>query len=235
MMSDKQAQLTLHLSPQELYRLDNFLFAQAETEQAVRNFCFLQDPCFLYLYGAHGTGKTHVLIACAEAVQQAGHRAIYVSLRELMQSSEPAILEALEHTDLLCIDDIDEVVGHTAWEEALFHCFNRLQAMNGHLLLAAQANARSININLPDLRSRLATGLAYALPDMQDEQKQRAMMLQSKARGLTMNQAAADYLLRRYERDMPTLINVLQQLDKASLQAKRRLTIPFIKQVLGHD
>jgi DnaA family protein len=87
---------------------------------------------------------------------------------------------------------------------------------------------------LPDLRSRLATGLVYQLTSMSDQQKQQALILQAQSRGLSMSDEVAQYLLRHYGRDMPALMTVLQQLDKASLQAKRRLTIPFVRQVLGN-
>lgn len=233
-MSIAQTQLTLRLTSQEIYRFDNFLFSQQETQHALDAFCGLDALNFIYLRGEAGTGKTHLLIACAERVQEAGHRVIYASLNELMQTSQPAVLESLEQTDLLCLDDLDAIAGHKDWEVALFHCFNRLHDARRHLLVAAKHSPSHSCIQLPDLRSRLATGLVYQLTTMNDDQKQQALILQSQSRGLNMNDDVAQYLLRHYGRDMPALMDVLQQLDKASLQAKRRLTIPFVKQVLGN-
>jgi DnaA family protein len=232
-MSVAKTQLTLRLSPQEIYRLDNFLFAKAETERVLTAFCKLDNLDFLYLYGETGTGKTHLLIACADAVQRQGFRVIYLSLAELKQTSQPAVLQSLEQADLLCLDDLEAVAGEAEWEEALFHCFNRLHDARGKLLVATTHNPANIELNLPDLRSRLATGLVYQLTSMNDEQKQQALILQSQSRGLSMTDDVAQYLLRHYGRDMTALMIVLQKLDKASLQAKRRLTIPFIRQVLA--
>jgi DnaA family protein len=234
-MSVAQTQLTLRLTPQEIYRFDNFLFAKPETSQALDAFCSLQSMDFLYLAGEAGTGKTHLLIACAEKVQQQGHRVIYLSMAELIATAEPAVLQSLEQADLLCLDDLEAVAGHREWEVALFHCFNRLHDANGHLLVATEHSPANITIELPDLRSRLATGLVYQLTNMSDEQKQQALMLQSQSRGLSMSEDVAQYLLRHYGRDMPALMQVLQRLDKASLQAKRKLTIPFIRQVLAGE
>jgi DnaA family protein len=231
-MSVAQTQLTLRLSPQEIYRFDNFLFAKPETERALMAFCQLDSLDFIYLCGEQGCGKTHLLIACAEKVQQQGQRVMYLSLAELVETAEPAVLEALEQVDLLCLDDLEAVAGHRDWEVALFHCFNRLHDARGHLLVATQHNPANTRISLPDLRSRLATGLVYQLGSLADEQKQQALILQAQTRGLMMSDEVAQYLLRHYGRDMPALMAVLQQLDKASLQAKRRLTIPFIRQVL---
>lgn len=234
-MSVAKTQLTLRLSPQEIYHFDNYLFAKTETKQALEAFCQLDNLDFLYLYGETGTGKTHLLIACAEKVQQLGFRVIYLSLAELIKTSQPAVLQSLEHADLLCLDDIEAVAGQPDWEVALFHCFNRLHDAKGSLLVATEHNPANTRIQLPDLRSRLATGLVYQLTNMTDEQKQQALVLQSQTRGLTMSEEVAQYLLRHYGRDMPALMTVLQQLDKASLQAKRKLTIPFIRQVLAGD
>lgn len=233
-MTVAQTQLTLRLTPQEIYRLDNFLFAKPETEQALEAFCALDSLDFLYLCGEGGTGKTHLLIACAERVQQLGYRVIYLSLAELIQTAQPAVLESLEQADLLCLDDLEAIAGNQEWEVALFHCFNRLHDAKGHLLVATEHNPANTRIELPDLRSRLATGLVYQLTSMSDEQKQQALILQAQSRGLSMSDEVAQYLLRHYGRDMPALMTVLQQLDKASLQAKRRLTIPFVRQVLAN-
>ncbi|GAB4288450.1 MAG: DnaA regulatory inactivator Hda [Methylophaga sp.] len=233
-MSVAQTQLTLRLTPQEIYRFDNYLFAKSETARALQTFCELDSLDFLYLYGETGTGKTHLLIACAEKVQQQGFQVIYLSLAELVRTGQPAVLQSLEHADLLCLDDLEAVAGHHEWEVALFHCFNRLHDAKGHLLVATEHNPANIEITLPDLRSRLATGLVYQLASMSDEQKQQALILQAQSRGLMMGAEVAQYLLRHYGRDMPALMQVLQQLDKASLQAKRRLTIPFVRQVLSN-
>lgn len=233
-MSVAETQLTLRLTPQEIYRLDNFLFARAETEQALKTFCQLDHLDFLYLSGENGTGKTHLLIACAEKVQQQGFRVIYLSLAELRQTAEPDVLQSLEQADLLCLDDLEAIAGNREWEVALFHCFNRLHDAKGHLLVATEHNPANTRIELPDLRSRLATGLVYQLTSMSDEQKQQALILQAQSRGLSMSDEVAQYLLRHYGRDMPALMTVLQQLDKASLEAKRRLTIPFVRQVLAN-
>lgn len=232
-MSVAKTQLTLRLTPQEIYRFDNFLFSRPETEQALSAFCALDNLDFLYLYGEKGSGKTHLLIACAEKVQQQGFRVIYLSLAELLQTSQPAVLQSLEQADLLCLDDLEAIAGKREWEVALFHCFNRLHDAKGHLLVATEHNPANIDIQLPDLRSRLATGLVYQLGNMTDEQKQQALILQAQSRGLTMTDEVALYLLRHYGRDMPDLMSVLQRLDKASLQAKRKLTIPFVRQVLS--
>ncbi len=226
-------QLTLRLSPQEVYRLDNFLFADEALHEAVDEFCTGQGYGFLYLCGASGAGKTHLCLAIAEQLQQQTSVA-YLNFQELLQTAEPAALISLMQADVICCDDIEAISGDNAWQEALFHAFNELRHQQKRLLIVTENPPAQLIIELADLRSRLATGLVFQLPVMADQRKQQALILQAQSRGLILSEEVAQYLLRHYGRDMPSLMAVLQKLDKASLQAQRRLTIPFVKEVMQH-
>lgn len=229
----KQTQLTLRLSPQEVYRLDNFLFADAALREAVDEFCHRQGYGFLYLCGASGAGKTHLCLAIAEQLQQQ-HSVAYLNFQELLHTAEPAALSSLLEADVICLDDLEAITGNLAWQEALFHAFNELRQQQKPLLIATENPPVQLKLELADLRSRLATGLVFQLPVMADQRKQQALILQAQSRGLILSEDVAQYLLRHYGRDMPSLMAVLQKLDKASLQAQRRLTIPFVKQVMQY-
>lgn len=87
---------------------------------------------------------------------------------------------------------------------------------------------------MPDLQSRLATGLVYQLDSLNDNAKQKVMQVQSRARGLEIPPEVTQYLLRHHSRDLLELMQALQRLDKASMAEKRRLTVPFVRQVLQH-
>ncbi|HET8807402.1 MAG TPA: DnaA regulatory inactivator Hda [Methylophaga sp.] len=223
----------MRLSPQEVYRLDNFLFADEALREAVDEFCQDQGSGFLYLCGVSGAGKTHLCLAIAEQLQQQTSVA-YLNFQELLHTAEPSALMSLMQADVICCDDIEAVSGQEAWQEALFHAFNELRHQQKRLLIVTENPPAQLNIALADLRSRLATGLVFQLPVMADQRKQQALILQAQSRGLILSEDVAQYLLRHYGRDMPSLMAVLQKLDKASLQAQRRLTIPFVKEVMQH-
>jgi len=231
-MQTLATQLPLRLNPQEVYRLENFHFSQAEIKQAVVEFCQGITINYLYLWGESSSGKSHILMAASEHALEQAKRALYLPLAELVSSTSPEVLESLEQLDLLCIDELEAIEGNKEWEEGLFHCFNRLQQFGCQLLIASKHNPATSDIKLPDLRSRLATGLIYQLDSLDDKAKQQAMIVQAQARGLELSEEVANYLLRHHSRDIRELINLLQILDKASMAAKRRLTIPFIRQVL---
>ncbi len=186
---------------------------------------------YLYLWGEEGVGCTHLLqAACHESVIL-GRSACYLPLKNYAILPATA-LEGLERLSLVCLDNIDAIAGHGVWEEAVFHFFNRLRASHIPLLVADHKAARYLNIKLPDLKSRLSWGTPYQVHALEDNEKLAALQIRAKARGLVLSDEVGRFLLRRCARDMQALYHTLAKLDAASLSAQRRLTIPFIKEVL---
>ena len=229
-MTLSTTQLPLRLNPQQVFSFDNFYFPHKELELALTDLCNSDRLDFLYLWGEKSVGKTHLLLAASEYKEL---RAFYLPLSELVLSASPKILESLEFLDLLCIDGLDAIAGLADWQEAVFHCFNRLQLSGCKLLISAQANPANIKLTLPDLRSRMGTALVYQLESLDDAGKREALILQAQSRGLELSEEVANYLMRHYSRDMSLLMALLLELDKASMAAQRRLTIPFIRPFLN--
>lgn len=227
------AQLPLGLRLPDTARLDNFIPGpNAEALAAVRHCATTPGAAMLYLAGPAGSGRTHLLQAACRAVQSAGLQAAYVPLADRAVLS-PALLEGLEDYALVALDDIDAVAGDTAWEEALFHLYNRLREAGGRLLAAAPAPPEQAGLRLPDLRSRLAWGALYALQLPDDATRLRILTQRARDRGLELSEDVGRFLLHRCPRDLPALLALLDRLDRAALAAQRRLTIPFVREVLG--
>jgi DnaA-homolog protein len=182
----------------------------------------------VWLWGAAGAGKSHLLQAACRAAADAGRRAMYVQL----PAASPAMLADLEHVDLLAVDDMHAVAGDLEWEQALFVVLNAYLARSGALLLTAAAPAGQCGFQLADLASRGAGAVTYRLAQLGDNDRATALRLHAAARGLTLDAAAADFLLKRVEREMSVLTELLERLDRASLTAQRRLTIPFIRKLI---
>ena len=185
----------------------------------------------VYLHGASGVGLTHLLRACCQALNREGKATAYLPLTKTDFS--PAMLEGLESLALVCLDDIEAVINDPAWEEALFHCYNRLQSTDSRLLIASRAPPAQHTWGLPDLGSRVAASVIFQVKPLSDEQKIAALQLRANARGLGLSLEVGNYLLSHYSRDMPALLAALEKLDQASYIAQRRLTIPFVKTVFG--
>lgn len=208
-------------------------FVARGNEQVVAQIAELAAPIrpFFYLSGAPGSGKSHLMQAACDVVSRHGGTAAYVPLADFSDRSAQC-LEGLERLDLVALDGLELIAGDAVWEEAVFHCFNRLQDSAGTLLVAASGTPESIGIRLPDLVSRLQSVLRYRLRPPDDDQRREILNHQAKLRGLTLPAASVDYLLRREVRSLGSLIATLDRLDVASLQHGRRLTVPFIREVL---
>ena len=182
-----------------------------------------------WLRGGAATGKSHLLQAtCARA----GADAVYLPLKEFV-SGEPSILDGLARRRLVCLDDIGAVAGSDAWELALFELCNQLADAPGTLVAAAAGGPRDCGFALPDLESRLSKLPAFRIVPLAEADRIQALKLRASHRGLDLPTDTAEYLLRRTRRDMASLYALLDHLDRQSLQAQRRLTIPFVRDVLS--
>ncbi|MDZ7853086.1 MAG: DnaA regulatory inactivator Hda [Halomonas sp.] len=187
---------------------------------------------FLYLWGASGTGRSHLLQAACHAASDRDCRSLYLPLAELGHFP-PLMLEEIERLDLVAIDDLDRVVGRKRWEEALFHAFNRLRDAGKRLVIAAEGPPRQLPVKLPDLASRFTWGMTFHLAGLDDTGRLKALQLRARGRGMQLPDEVARYILHRGPRRLNALFDTLEVLDQASLSAQRKLTIPFIKQALG--
>ena len=185
----------------------------------------------VWFWGGRGTGKSHLLQAACRAATAAERRAMYIAL----PAASPAILADLEQVELLAIDDVQSIAGKPEWEQPLFVILNAFLSRNGGLLLAANAPAAQCGFGGADLASRGAGAVTYRLAPLNDAERAAALRLHATARGLELDAPAAEFLLKRVPRDMAALTSCLARLDRASLSAQRRLTIPFIREQLGGE
>ncbi len=226
-------QLALNVRLRDSSAFTNFLPAR-NAEAVERAIAFVagtparQLPAVLFLWGEPGVGKTHLLEAACHAVQARGARGVYLPLAEAAQLA-PSLLEDLEQTTLVCIDDLDAVAGQPLWEAALFALYERAQTSGARFLIAAAANPRHLGLIMPELRTRLGSGWVYHLSTLTDEEKLSALRLRARQRGLELPDDVAAYILARYARDTHALFVLLERLDHAALAAQRRLTIPFVR------
>jgi DnaA family protein len=181
----------------------------------------------MWLFGATGTGKSHLL----QALCQRTPRSVYLTGAMLLELP-PAALEGFERYALVCVDEIHRLIGDRQREVALFHLYNRLAEAGGALVVAAPLPPPGLDFVLPDLASRLRAALTLELHPLDDEGRIQALKLRARCRGFELPGATGRYLLSHYRRDMASLCALLDRLDHASLAAQRRLTVPFVKSIL---
>ncbi|MGE0081110.1 MAG: DnaA regulatory inactivator Hda [Thiohalomonadaceae bacterium] len=190
------------------------------------------DEPFIYLWGSAGVGKSHLLQAACHAAADAGDSPVYLPLRDLV-ATDPEVFDGLEAAGLVCLDDVDAIAGKPEWEQALFHLYNRVRDAGGRMIAAGAASPSGLGITLPDLVSRLSWGPVFQVHALDDEGKSAALRARARARGLELSEDVAAYLMRRFARDPHSLFTLLDRIDAASLVAKRRITIPFLRELLG--
>ncbi|HDP90223.1 MAG TPA: DnaA regulatory inactivator Hda [Thioalkalivibrio sp.] len=186
----------------------------------------------VYLYGAPGAGKSHLLQAACHAANQAGLTASYLPLRD-MPGVGAGVLEGLEQVALVCIDDLQAVAGDDAWERGLFNLVNASRAAGNSLVFAAAEGPAGLGVRLPDLASRLSWGAVFRLQPLSDADRLAVLRRRAERRGFELPDEVGRYLLNNCPRDLGSLIGLLDHIDRATLAEQRRVTIPFIRQLLA--
>lgn len=230
----RQLPLALRYPPDQ--RLDTFVSAPAGALQLMHALAHAsrqaRDADWLYLRGAAGTGKTHLALGMCAAADELGRRVAYLPLGSVAGHLGEA-LEALDHCDVVALDGIDAVAGQREDEVALFEFHNRARSAGTTLLYTARVSPDALPPGLPDLRSRLSQCTHVVLSPLDDDGRREVLRQRARRRGLGMDDAAIEWLLRRTGRDLSNLTVLLDRLDRESLAAKRRITVPFLREVMG--
>jgi DnaA family protein len=190
------------------------------------------EPNSFYLFGQTNVGKSHLLHACSTYASQLNKTSVCLSCAELLLLSVE-VLDGLEQINVICLDDIQLIADNKIWQQAIFDLYNRVLEQNNCLLISGDQSATQLGLSLPDLVSRLSWGLTEQVKPLDDEEKVTALQYRASKRGLMLSSEASNFLLNRLSREMGNLITSLDILDKASIREQRKITIPFIKDVLN--
>lgn len=212
------SQLLLDIAPTTQPTLDNFVAGRnLELLSALRHaLAGGSERCF-YVWGATGSGKSHLLQACARAASDAQHSASYA------QGSVPQLAEMVAVDDVECLDETAQI--------GLFDLYNRMRDSGGMLLVSGKQAPLHLKLR-DDLRTRLGWGLVYQVHELNDEEKAEALTRHAEAKGFALSAEVTQYLLRHGSRDLPSLMAVLDALDEHSLRLHRAPSVPLLKEVL---
>ena len=227
------SQLALPLSLQDRGVFESFW--PADNEALVAFLANLADAApggsasaGCWLWGGPATGKTHLLHAVCERL---GDDAVFLPL-ERFATRGPGILEGLASRRSICLDNIEAVAGIDDFELALFALLNQIADTQVSLVVSSNAAPRDCGFQLADLQSRLSRLPVFRVEPLDEEGRVQALRLRASQRGLELPDDTARFLLHRSRRDMASLYLLLDKLDAEALIAQRRLTIPFVREVL---
>jgi len=213
-------QLVLEILPPPLPSFANFVVGQnAEAVSALRAAAHDGTPQrVIYLWGPTSCGKSHLLMAFAEAARA-------IRLSELWASLQDQALDERK----LAVDDVDRLPDRL--QIALFDAINRRSLSPTSTVVAVGSVApRDLPLR-PELSSRLGSGLVFKVHDLSDDEKATALQAHADSRGFSLPTELINYLLRHARRDMGSLIATLDALDKFSLEEGREITLPLLKQM----
>jgi DnaA family protein len=215
-------QLVLDLRPDAPPTLANFVVGRnAELVAALHEAA--ARPGQLYLWGPGGSGRSHLLRAAVAAATAAGRPGFYVGAVQAADKL-PQTRDAL-----LAIDDIDAL--DAGAQIALFNAFNRARTNRQTLLVAGTTAPLRLAVR-EDLRTRIGQCLIYELRPLDDEARAAILRTLAERRGLRLADELVDFLLRHGRRDLPSLLAVLEAIDRASLERKRAVTLPLLRELM---
>lgn len=220
------AQYPLAFGADDSPSFDNFVAGENRAAvHAIRESAAGRGDRYLFLAGAPGTGKTHLLIAAARATE-----GFYLDPGE--PGAGPGVTERLESARLVCLDGVGSAAGRPDWEQALFRLFNALESAGTPLVVADRSPPGRLGFALPDLASRLASGPVLGLAALGEPELGQVLVSRARARGIELPLQVAAYLVTRERRDVPHLLALLDRLDRHSLAAQRPVTIPFVRSLI---
>lgn len=185
---------------------------------------------YLFVHGAAGTGKTHLLQSACRAAVAKGAQAQYLPLTH--PGLLPAVLEGLDRLDLVALDDLQAVAGDARWEQQLFGLFNRIREQGRRLLVSSDHPLPELPIALSDLQSRLGWGPSYRLKPLDEQHMEQLLIGHAHRRGLTLESETVRYIMQHHTRDARELISLLDALDHASLKHKRRPSRRLVRELM---
>jgi len=224
-------QLPLDIQLNESATFKNYFVG--ENEQLVDKLSNLHKmkADFVFVWGASGVGKTHLAQATCHSLADSEKLIAYFPIDQPNIGSES--LENLENVDFVCIDGFESLAGKNKWEQAFFDFYNQLRSHERQLVIFSQLSPNQISIDLADLKSRLGAMEVYKLRAIPDRQKINFLIGYGKSRGLEITEDVASFILTRTNREVATIRSLIKTLDQQALTHKRKITVPFVKDILG--
>ncbi len=202
------------------------------TVSMLKKMALSEGESQLFLWGGAGSGKSHLLQACCNLRLQHGGDATLVALSS---ASAASVLDddRLQDADFVCVDEVERAAGHAQLEMLLFNLINSIRSSGGRLVLAGEKPPHQLGVALPDLLSRLGWGPVLRIDPMSEGALMVRICSRADAFGMRLSEEVAQYIVRRYPRDLKALESLLERLHQDSMVERRALTIPYVTQVIA--
>jgi DnaA family protein len=186
----------------------------------------------IFIRGKSGQGKSHLLQACCHYAQQHEKLSFYFDLSRYSRH-QPAILNGIDEYDVVCLDNVDSIVGHKKWEHALYELMKCHYEKGHQLIISSSFLPNHMDIKTQGLKDHLNWGLILQLKTLVDTNNIDALIFKADAMGFEISPQVGRFLVIQHQAELHELWRLLEEIDRASLAAKRKLTVPFLKQLFN--
>ncbi|HFC29672.1 MAG TPA: hypothetical protein ENJ44_01375 [Oceanospirillales bacterium] len=228
-MNSFSKQLPLRFKSNENKTFENFLVGNnASTLSSLATFLDSDESLF-YLWGTSGAGKTHILQALCNRMNQTNKQAVILQAQELNSRQNVSLVEMF---DLVCVDDAQMIANDKILEEALFFWINEIRAVHKKIIIAANISTHSKEWQLPDLISRIQSGRTHEIHALERADTMSVFITLAKKDGLILESKIIKYIENNCPMNLKFLANLIKKMDQMTLAEKKQLTIPFLKKIL---
>ena len=224
---NKPQQLTFPWSKQNKFTFDDFFFDSPNKEVKLA----LKNNDDVFLYGTEDSGKSFLLQSTCNYYASDYKSSVYIPISEAIKHGT-SFIDSLEGLDLICLDDIDLIASNKDWEVGIFNLINDCLSSNCRLIFSSCKNPSSINFELDDLRSRIKRIDHIELYPISDANLPEAIKFVSQLRSINLGDKEINYLVTYTKRNMTDLIEIISKLDQLSMELKRKITVPLIKEII---
>ena len=224
---NKPQQLTFPWSKHNKFSFDDFFFDSSNKEIKLA----LENDEDLFLYGANDSGKSFLLQSTCDFYASDYKSSVYIPISEAIKHGT-GFIDSLEGLDLICLDDIDLIASNKEWEIGIFNLINNCLTSECRLIFSSRINPSLINFELNDLRSRIKKMDHIELYPISDANLPEAIKFVSQLRSINLGDKEINYLVTYTKRNMSDLIEIISKLDQLSMELKRKITIPLIKEII---
>lgn len=231
----KGTQLILDVYSEPRLNFANYVVAK-ENEEAVVCLTKLthednNDFSFIYLHSRGKNGKTHLLKACCYALIKTKTPHIFLDLKKI-SSLRPDILTGLSTVGLVCLDNIENISGNDSWEKEVFNLYNELAVAKVPLVVSSCYSPLELKCSLPDLNSRLRSGLNFKLSELDDDQKVKVMSKVAGEMGFNIPESLLYFMIRHYDRCLHALLELIKKVGQIALSENKKPSLNTVKHAI---
>jgi DnaA family protein len=221
-------QLGLPFSINASFILDDF--SGEKNQELVANILTLikgKATANIFVYGDKGFGKSHLLQGVIIEGLKLDQKSVYIDLND---DVSPDIFELISDFQIIALDNIDQCNQDN--EKYIFDLINKLHSTNQMIVFSSRVKPEGLSV-FNDLKTRLSLANTYSLNRLDDDEIQHVIKRKLNNKSLKVDQRVIDYLIKNQTRDLKKIVEIIDKLDTFSLEKKRGITVPLVRQMLG--